>query len=366
MVRECRPRERELSSLKLARRSTMTTSVPANVSSAASIIPVGPPPAITTACSAIHHSLFPNACQETLHHTRGLAASPGGGAMLRWRELVLTGGGHRPPRRRRELCRSAWAAARLASAVEGETVKALLQELSLGHIIGSSNRCLISCRCLNVAAKPAQHIRSDGVEEVIVFEVQTLEQCQCGVRSLVPEMCDGAIYHHDWTRSNDHELVVELKNLPPVSVRCGRGIRMNRVDRSLDLIRTRLVAPETLTDHRFALGDQPAIPQTPVLGREEKESTSRRGASGSPGREEQHQPEQADDLGLIGHQLDEHTAEPDGLCTELISDVPLASGRCVALVEDQIHDGEHRAKATRQLRVARNPIGDPRVADLGS
>src|SRR5260370_39667523 len=75
MVRECRPRERELSSSKLARSSTMTTSVPANVSSAASIIPVGPPPAITTACSAIHHSSFPNACQETLHHTPGLAAS---------------------------------------------------------------------------------------------------------------------------------------------------------------------------------------------------------------------------------------------------------------------------------------------------
>src|SRR5580693_9150771 len=71
MVRECSPRERELSSLKLARRSTMTTSVPANVSSAASIIPVGPPPAITTACSAMHHSSFPSACRETLHYTRG-------------------------------------------------------------------------------------------------------------------------------------------------------------------------------------------------------------------------------------------------------------------------------------------------------
>src|SRR5256714_12892967 len=89
MVRECRPRERELSSLKLGRRSTMRTSVPASVSSAASIIPVGPPPAITTACSDIHHSSFPNVCQETLHHTRGLAASPGGGTILRWREWGL-------------------------------------------------------------------------------------------------------------------------------------------------------------------------------------------------------------------------------------------------------------------------------------
>src|SRR2546421_1789918 len=87
MVRECRPRERELSSLTLGRRSTMRTSVPASVSSAASIIPVGPPPAITTACSDMHHSSFPNVCEETLHHAQGLAASPWGGTILRWREL---------------------------------------------------------------------------------------------------------------------------------------------------------------------------------------------------------------------------------------------------------------------------------------
>ena len=53
MVRECSPRERELSSSKLGRRSMTRTSVPARVSSAASIIPVGPPPAITTPCSVI-------------------------------------------------------------------------------------------------------------------------------------------------------------------------------------------------------------------------------------------------------------------------------------------------------------------------
>src|SRR2546423_15720703 len=76
MVRECRPRERELSSLKLGRRSTMRTSVPASVSSAASIIPVGPPPAITTACSDIHHSSFPNVCEETLHHCPGACGKP--------------------------------------------------------------------------------------------------------------------------------------------------------------------------------------------------------------------------------------------------------------------------------------------------
>src|SRR5690348_2013396 len=53
MVRACRPPARARSGSGAARRSTMTTSTWATASSAASIIPVGPPPAITTACLAI-------------------------------------------------------------------------------------------------------------------------------------------------------------------------------------------------------------------------------------------------------------------------------------------------------------------------
>src|SRR5437868_445941 len=53
MVRDCRPREREPTRSWLARRSTIATSTPASASSPASIIPVGPPPAITTACSVM-------------------------------------------------------------------------------------------------------------------------------------------------------------------------------------------------------------------------------------------------------------------------------------------------------------------------
>ena len=53
MVRECRPPAREPTRSWLARRSTIATSTPANASSPANISPVGPPPAITTACSVI-------------------------------------------------------------------------------------------------------------------------------------------------------------------------------------------------------------------------------------------------------------------------------------------------------------------------
>src|SRR5262245_27340536 len=45
-----------------ARRSTIATSTPANANSAASIIPVGPPPATTTACSVIATAAAHAAC----------------------------------------------------------------------------------------------------------------------------------------------------------------------------------------------------------------------------------------------------------------------------------------------------------------
>jgi len=43
-------------------------------------------------------------------------------------------------------------------------------------------------------------------------------------------------------------------------------------------------------------------------------------------------------LGLVGHQLSEHAPEPDRLGREV---APVA----VALVEDQVDDGEHRGEA---------------------
>src|SRR4051794_30504401 len=58
MVRECRPPAREPGMSWLVRRSTMATSTPANANSPANISPVGPPPAITTACSVIAAALL--------------------------------------------------------------------------------------------------------------------------------------------------------------------------------------------------------------------------------------------------------------------------------------------------------------------
>src|ERR1700761_6075933 len=52
MVRECSPSAREPTSSLLVRLSTMATSTLAKANSPANINPVGPPPAITTECSA--------------------------------------------------------------------------------------------------------------------------------------------------------------------------------------------------------------------------------------------------------------------------------------------------------------------------
>src|SRR5689334_7313843 len=85
IVRECRPPAREPTTSWLARRSTIATSTPANVSSAASMSPVGPAPAITTACSDILAPLIVVVVMSarvaprpaTLRHPPGLAARPG-------------------------------------------------------------------------------------------------------------------------------------------------------------------------------------------------------------------------------------------------------------------------------------------------
>jgi hypothetical protein len=71
----------------------------------------------------------------------------------------------------------------------------------------------------------------------------------------------------------------------------------------------------------------------------------------------EHQREQAVDLRLVGHQLGQRASEPDRLRGEL----PAAA---VALVEDQVHDREHRREAVGQQVRRRDAERDPGVADL--
>ena len=79
---------------------------------------------------------------------------------------------------------------------------------------------------------------------------------------------------------------------------------------------------------------------------------------------EEDQREQAEHLGLVGHEDREQLREPRRLVAEVAADELVARRRRVALVEDQVEHGEHRAQALRQQVVGRDAERDARVADL--
>jgi hypothetical protein len=79
---------------------------------------------------------------------------------------------------------------------------------------------------------------------------------------------------------------------------------------------------------------------------------------------EQHQREQAEDLGLVGHQLREDPGESDGLAAQLPADQRVAGRGGVALVEHQVQHGQHRLEPFRKDIAGRHPVGDPGVPDL--
>ena len=107
------------------------------------------------------------------------------------------------------------------------------------------------------------------------------------------------------------ELVVERDDLGPVGRRAGRGVGVDGGDGRLDLERPGLVAAQAGPDEVVALGDEAAIPARAVLVGEADHRPVGSGARGSPGLGEQHEREEADGFGLVGHELGEHAAEAD-------------------------------------------------------
>ena len=69
-------------------------------------------------------------------------------------------------------------------------------------------------------------------------------------------------------------------------------------------------------------------------------------------------------LRLVGHQFDEDACEANRFFAQLLTDERISARGGIALVEDEVDDREHRAKAVGELGVAGHPIGDVGVADL--
>ena len=107
------------------------------------------------------------------------------------------------------------------------------------------------------------------------------------------------------------QLVVEGDDLGPVGgfgggcvgVDCGYG--------GLDLERSGLVAAKASTHELVAFDDQCLVPAGAVLVGEAHHGPVRVAAGGTAGLAEQHQGEQTDGFGFVGHQLGEGSPEPD-------------------------------------------------------
>ena len=73
-------------------------------------------------------------------------------------------------------------------------------------------------------------------------------------------------------------------------------------------------------------------------------------ASGTAGLGEQHQGEESDGFGFVGHQLDEGPPEPDGFGRQIGSRQALPRGGGVTFGVDEVDGGEDGVEPVRELR----------------
>ncbi len=146
------------------------------------------------------------------------------------------------------------------------------------------------------------------------------------------------------------ELVVEGDDLGPVGCRGGGGVGVDGGDGGLDLERAGLVAAQAGAHEGVAFGDEHAVPPRAVLVGEADHRAVGGGAGRPPGFGEQHEGEQADRFGLVGHELDEHPPEADRLAREVDAGEAVAGGRGVPFGEDQVDRRRARRAAGRAAR----------------
>ncbi len=139
---------------------------------------------------------------------------------------------------------------------------------------------------------------------------------------------------------------------------------MHGADGRLDLVRAGAAPAQAAADQRLALGDQPLVPPAAVLVGEQDQVPAGVRAGRAAGLGKQHEGEQAQRLRLVWHQAGQQAAEPDGLGGEVRPGQVLAGRRGVALIEDQVDDGEYGAQPFGQIGVLRHAVGNARVADL--
>ncbi|MCY1220264.1 hypothetical protein D9M72_322720 [compost metagenome] len=136
---------------------------------------------------------------------------------------------------------------------------------------------------------------------------------------------------------------------------------MHSVDGGLKLVRSRPVPAKAPVHKGLPLKDQVLVPQLPVLVRQQHHAAVGRHPGCAPRLYQQQQRQKPLGFGLIRHQGRQEPGQPDGLPAELAPDEGVAGAGAVALVEDEVDDGEHRREALRQFGAAGHAVGNPGI-----
>ena len=134
-------------------------------------------------------------------------------------------------------------------------------------------------------------------------------------------------------------------------------------DRRLELVRAGAAKRRGALEDTEPFVDRRGVPERPVLVAEEHELPVRTDPRVAARVLEQEQREQAERLGLVGHQHAEELREPDRLGAQLAPDERVAGGRGVPLVEDEVEHAEHVREALGEQVVGRHAERNPRLAN---
>src|ERR1700744_1300235 len=178
-------------------------------------------------------------------------------------------------------------------------------------------------------AEATEEVGAGGVEQVIsgqVALVQRVELVEGGGGACDLGQGDAAVEGDDRGGGDGQELVVEGEDLAPVGGGGHRGVGVDGGDRGLELVGAGAVAAQAGPDQVVAFGDQGPVPAVAVLVGQADQGAVGGGAGRAPGLGEQEQGQQAEHLGLVGHQLGQQGGQPERFGAQLGADQGVTDG----------------------------------------
>jgi hypothetical protein len=238
------------------------------------------------------------------------------------------------------------------------------EQLALGRVAGQRERPFAGGAGLVVAAEAGQQAGPQRVVEPVAvqFGGQRRDLGQCGLGADHVPGGDGPVQQHHRRRRQRLQPVIQQADLVPVGVLIIGRLRVQRGDGRLDLVGTGPTQRQRAVEQPGGLGDQRPVPAGAVLVREPDQPPPPVEPGRGPGFVQQEQGEQAEDFGLAGHQPVQQPGQRYGLRRQVPSGgLPARAGQ-VALVEDQVHDGQHLGQPVPELV----GVGDAHVGVCGA